>query len=188
MVFVLSLYPLTEMAWYAVRGKFGDYPSWEIIGTTGEASLVFLLLTLAVTPLRRIFGWNYLLKLRRLLGLFAFFYATLHFFVYIWREDNFMLHEFFLDTVRLPYITVGFAAWVILVPMAFSANDTVMRKLGKNWKRLHSMIYAVTFLSVLHYLLVRTWRPTDVFWYAAILALLLAYRFYYARTAKDWNF
>ncbi len=167
---------------------FGDYPSVERIGITGEASLLFLLLTLLVTPIRRLIGWNVLLKLRRMLGLFAFFYATLHFLVYIWREDNFIVREFFFDIVKLPYITVGFIAWLLLIPLAYTASDNQMKRLGKGWKRLHSMIYPITFLSVLHYLLVRTWNPTDVLWYAAILVVLLAYRFFHARTVKDWIF
>jgi len=186
--FVISLSPLYEMLWYTITGRFGDYPSWEIIGITGEAALIFLLLTLSITPIRRIFGWNILLKLRRTLGLFAFFYATLHFLVYVWREDNFIVHEFFLDVIKMPYITVGFLAWLLLVPLAFTANDGRMKKLGKNWKKIHSMIYLITFLSVLHYLLVRTWNPTDVLWYAAVLVALVAYRFYHARSVKDWIF
>ncbi len=186
--FILCLYPLYEMMWYGISGHFGDYPSWEIIGITGEAALVFLLITLSVTPIRRLTGWTTLLKLRRMLGLFAFFYATVHFFIYIWREDNFILHEFLLDTVNLPYITVGFLAWLLLIPMAVTANDKFMKRLGKNWKRIHAMVYFITFLSVLHYLLVRTWDTTDVLWYATILAVLLGYRFYHARTVKDWSF
>ncbi len=186
--FFICLSPLYEMLWYGITGRFGDYPSWEIIGITGEAALLFLLFTLSVTPLRRIFGWNILLKIRRMLGLFAFFYASLHFLVYIWREDNFNFHEFLLDTLKLPYITVGVLAWLLLIPLASSANNDTMKRLGKNWKRVHSMIYLITFLSVLHYLLVRTWNPTDVLGYAAILVALLAYRFFHARTVKDWIF
>jgi sulfoxide reductase heme-binding subunit YedZ len=186
--FIVCLYPLYDMLWSWISGHFGDYPSWEIIGTTGEAGLVFLLLTLTITPIRRITGWSILLKLRRMLGLFAFFYASIHFFVYIWREDNFILKEFLLDAVNLPYITVGFLAWLLLVPMAITANDVLMRRLGKNWKRIHGMVYFITFLSVLHYLLVRTWDTTDVLWYATVLVILLAYRFYHARTVKDWSF
>ncbi|MBF0219219.1 MAG: sulfoxide reductase heme-binding subunit YedZ [Gammaproteobacteria bacterium] len=187
-VFILSLSPLYEMLWYGLTGRFGAYPAWEIIGITGEASLVFLLLTLAVTPLRRWFGWNILLKLRRMLGLFAFFYASFHFAIYIWREDNFILSEFFNDAVKLPYITVGILAWLLLVPLALTARDKMMKTLGKGWKRLHSTIYAITFLTVLHYLLVRTWNPVDVLIYAAILTALLAYRFYYAKSVKEWSF
>ncbi|QFY88727.1 sulfoxide reductase heme-binding subunit YedZ [Magnetovirga frankeli] len=187
-LFLASLSPLYEIAWYALSGRFGDYPSWEIIGMTGEASLIFLLLTLSVTPLRKWTGWNGLIKIRRMLGLFAFFYATLHFLVYIWREDNFIVHEFFLDVAKLPYITVGFLAWLMLIPVAATANDPMMKKAGKNWKRIHSMVYPITFFSVLHYLLVRTWNPTDVLWYAAILVGLLAYRFYHARSIKEWVF
>ena len=186
--FLFSLYPLYEMVWYAITGRFGDYPSWEIIGITGEAALIFLLIALAVTPIRRLFGWNILLKLRRMLGLFAFFYASLHFLVYIWREDNFIIHEFFLDVIKMPYITVGFLAWLLLVPLAVTASDSKMKQLGKRWKTVHSMVYLITFLSVLHYLLVRTWNPTDVLGYAAILVALLSYRFYHARTVKDWMF
>jgi sulfoxide reductase heme-binding subunit YedZ len=187
-IFMMSLAPLYEMVWFAMSGRFGDYPSWEIIGITGEASLIFLLLTLSVTPLRRLFNWNLLIKLRRMLGLFAFFYATLHFLVYIWREDNFIVNEFVLDVVKLPYITVGFLAWLLLIPLASTANDPMMKRAGKSWKKIHSMVYVITFLSVLHYLLVRTWNPTDVLGYAAILVALLAYRFYNARTVKDWVF
>ncbi len=187
-IFVLSLYPLYEMAWYALTGRYGDYPSWEIIGITGEASLVFLLITLSVTPLRRTFGWNSLLKFRRTFGLFAFFYATLHFLIYIWREDTFILTEFAMDVVKLPYVTVGFLAWLLMLPIALTANDSRMRALGRNWKRIHSMVYAVTFLTIVHYFLLRTWNPTDVLGYAAFLTALLGYRFYYARTQKEWSF
>ncbi len=187
-VFILSLSPLYEMLWYMVTGRFGDYPSWVFIGTTGEAALIFLLITLSVTPIRRIFGWNILLKLRRMLGLFAFFYATLHFFVYIWREDNFIFQEFLLDTIKLPYITVGFLSWLLLIPLAVTANDKMIKRIGTQWKRIHAMIYLITFLTVIHYLLVRLWDPTDILWYAAILAGLLGYRFYHARTARDWTF
>ena len=187
-VFILCLMPIYEVLWYSITGRFGDYPSWEIIGITGEAALIFLLITLSVTPIRRKFGWNALLKYRRMFGLFAFFYATAHFFVYIWQEDNFIIHEFLLDTINLPYITVGFLAWLLLIPLAVTANNKSIKRIGKNWKRIHSMIYVITFLSVLHYLLVRLWNPTDILGYAAILAALLGYRFFHARTAKDWTF
>lgn len=187
-VFILSLSPLYEMAWFALTGRYGDYPSWEIIGITGEASLIFLLITLSVTPLRRTFGWNILLKLRRTFGLFAFFYASLHFLIYIWREDTFILAEFAMDVVKLPYVTVGFLAWLLMLPIAITASDSKMRALGRNWKRIHSMIYAVTFLTIIHYFLLRTWNPTDVLGYAAFLTALLGYRFYYARTQKEWSF
>ena len=184
-IFLLSLSPLYEMAWFAASGRYGDYPSWEIIGITGEASLIFLMITLAVPPLRRIFGWNHLLKLRRTFGLFAFFYASLHFLIYIWREDTFILAEFAMDVVKLPYVTVGFLAWLLMLPIALTASDSRMRALGRNWKKIHSMVYAVTFLTIVHYFLVRTWNPTDVLGYAALLSLLLGYRFYYARTQKE---
>jgi len=186
LVFTLSLSPLYEMIWFAITGRFGDYPSWEIIGITGEASLVCLLLTLLVTPLRKLFGWNNLLHIRRMLGLFAFFYACLHFFVYIWREENFVFAEFVNDVIKLPYITLGFIAFVLLIPLAFTARDRMMRKYGKSWKTIHKMIYAITVLSVVHYMLVSIWAPLNALFYASILLILLAFRFIYARTAKDW--
>ncbi len=187
--FVISLSPLYEMVLFAITGRFGDYPSWEIIGITGEASLLFLLLTLLITPDKGAsLAGMCCSSCAACWACLPFFYATLHFLVYIWREDNFIVREFFFDIVKLPYITVGFIAWLLLIPLAYTASDNQMKRLGKGWKRLHSMIYPITFLSVLHYLLVRTWNPTDVLWYAAILVVLLAYRFFHARTVKDWIF
>ena len=185
-VFILSLSPLYEMIWFALTGRFGDFPSWEIIGITGEASLIFLLLTLAVTPARRILGWNNLIHIRRMLGLFAFFYAMIHFVIYIWREEHFSFHEFLLDIVRLPYITVGFIALILLIPLAFTARDSMMRKVGKNWKPIHRMVYAIAMLSIVHYVLVSIWSPLNALLYAFMLLLLLGYRFVYAKTPKDW--
>jgi methionine sulfoxide reductase heme-binding subunit len=186
-VFLLCLSPLYEMLWYLLTGHFGDYPSWEIIGITGEASLFFLLLTLLVTPLRRLFGWNILLSLRRLFGLFAYSYATLHFFVYIWREENFILHEFFLDIVNLPYITVGILSWLLMVPLAMTANDRNMKRLGKNWRKLHTLVYPLTVFACLHYILVQIWAPFDALEYTLLFVVLLGYRFVYARTPEDWS-
>ncbi len=185
-VFFLSLSPLYEVIWFALSGRFGDYPSWEIIGITGESSLIFLLLTLAVTPARQLFGWRNLIHIRRMLGLFAFFYACLHFIVYLWREENFIFKEFVLDIVRLPYITVGMMALILLVPLAFTARDSMMRKVGKHWKPIHRMVYAIALLSVVHYVLVSIWAPMNALVYALILMIFLAYRFVYARSVKDW--
>ncbi|MBS1248383.1 MAG: ferric reductase domain protein transrane component domain, partial [Proteobacteria bacterium] len=148
----------------------------------GDWSLRFLLLTLAVTPLRRLTGWNGLQRFRRLLGLFAFFYVSLHFGVYLVFDQFFDWRAIVADIAKRPYITVGFAGWLLLIPLAVTSTGGMMKRLGRNWQGLHRLVYLIGALGVLHYLWLVKADLSEPLLYAGILALLLSYRLWWWRT------
>ena len=117
----------------------------------GTWTLVFLCLSLAMTPARAITGWTGFIHLRRMLGLFCFFYATVHFLIWLWLDNNFSLTAMWLDVLERPYITFGFIAFVLLIPLALTSNRWAQRKLGRRWSHLHRLIYAIAVLAILHY-------------------------------------
>ena len=175
--FILSLVPLGLLTRDALTGGLGANPIEELTHRTGWWTLTFLALTLAVTPARRLIGWGPLIKLRRMLGLFAFLYASLHFLVYL-VIDQFFAFEFILEDIgERPYITVGFTAFLILIPLAATSMKTMIRRIGgRRWNLLHSLVYLSAGLGVLHFLwLVKadTREPTI---FATILIVLLGYR------------
>lgn len=151
-LFVVCLIPFFVLIINAVTGNLGTNPIEKIRLFTGDWTLYFLLITLAVTPLRKLSGWNELIRYRRMLGLYAFFYACLHFLSYIVLDQFFDWYEIWRDVLKRPYITIGTAAFVLLIPLAFTSTNSMMKRLGQNWKRLHSLIYLVTTLGVLHFL------------------------------------
>jgi sulfoxide reductase heme-binding subunit YedZ len=134
-----------------VQNNLSANPLEFITRATGDWAIYFLCLTLLVTPLRRMTGLNWLLRLRRLLGLYVFFYAFLHFLCFLWFDHFFDLEEMVKDIVKRPFIAVGFAAFVLLVPLAVTSSDRLMRQLGRWWGRLHRLIYGVALLAVLHF-------------------------------------
>jgi sulfoxide reductase heme-binding subunit YedZ len=151
-LFVVCLVPFFVLIFNTVTGNLGSNPIEKIRLFTGDWTLYFLLITLGVTPLRKISGWNGLIRYRRMLGLYAFFYASLHFLSYIILDQFFDWEEIWLDVLKRPYITIGTAAFLLLIPLAVTSTNNMMKRLGKNWKRLHSLIYLVTTLGVLHFL------------------------------------
>lgn len=176
-VFLACLVPLGLLVRDALGGGLGTNPIEELTHRTGWWTLAFLMLTLAVTPARQLIGWGPLIKLRRMLGLYAFFYATLHFGVYI-GIDQFFAFEFILEDIKdRPYITIGFTALVLLVPLALTSTKKMIKRIGgRRWQLLHSLVYVSAGLGVLHFLwLVKadTREPTI---FAAILIGLLGYR------------
>lgn len=174
--FVLCLLPLALLIADGLAGRLGANPIETITHRTGDWTLRFLLITLAVTPLRRLLGLNSLLRLRRLLGLFAFFYASLHFLTYVWLDQFFAWADIVKDIRKRPFITIGFAAFVLLIPLAATSTNAMMRRLGRRWQQLHRLIYAIAVLGVVHYLwLVKADVRRPVL-YGAVLALLLLYR------------
>jgi len=180
-VFVLALLPFARMAWLTFSGQLVE-PLAFITHGTGDWTLYFLCITLAVTPLRRIAGWNWLLKLRRMLGLFAFFYACLHFTTFIWFDHFFDLAEMWKDVLKRPFITVGFIAFVLLVPLAATSTNGMVRRLGgKRWQRLHRLVYAIAPLAVLHFWWMKAAKNNlgQPILFAAIVALLLGMRLYW---------
>jgi sulfoxide reductase heme-binding subunit YedZ len=175
-LFVLCLYPLARLVWFGVMNGLGANPVEFITRSTGTWTLVALMLTLAVTPLRRLTGWNSLLRYRRMLGLFAYFYVCLHFVTYIWLDQSFSLHGIVKDIVKRPFITVGFVAFVLLLPLALTSTNAMMRRLGRRWQQLHRLIYLIGILGVLHYFWLVKRDLTQPLIYGAILLLLLSFR------------
>jgi sulfoxide reductase heme-binding subunit YedZ len=176
-VFLACLIPLARLGWKAYTHALGANPIEVITHSTGDWTLIFLLITLSVTPLRKLTYQPWLIRYRRMFGLFAFFYVVLHFLTYIWLDKFFDLHEMLADVAKRKFITVGFTGFVLLIPLAITSTAGWIRRLGgKRWQALHRMIYAAAAAGVIHYYwLVKadTRRPLE---YAAILAVLLSYR------------
>ena len=176
-VFALCLVPLALLVWKGLKHGLGANPIEYITRSTGWWTLTFLLITLTVTPLRRVAGWNWLLRLRRMLGLYAFFYACLHFTTYIWLDQFFDLASIGKDIVKRPFITVGFTAFVLLLPLAATSTNAMVKRLGsRRWQLLHRLVYAIGICGVLHFwwLVKKDIREPLIF--AALLAALLGAR------------
>lgn len=176
-IFVLSLAPLAYLAEGALSNTLSANPIDDITKETGVWTLRFLMITLAVTPLRKISGWSQLSRFRRMFGLYAFFYGCLHFTTYIYLDKFFDLDEILADIAKRPFITMGFAAFSIMIPLAITSTDRITKWVGgKRWQLLHRLVYVSAICGVIHYLwLVKadTSRPLT---YGAILAVLLGYR------------
>ena len=186
-VFLLCLGPLARLLWRFFGAHPSDMSTWGrglganpiefITHSTGDWILIFLLITLAITPLRKLTKQAWLIRYRRMLGLFAFFYASLHFLTYIWLDKSFDLHDMLADIVKRKFITVGFTGFVLLIPLALTSTAWSIRKLGgKRWQMLHRLIYFSAIAGVIHY----TWlvkadlhKPLE---YAFVLSVLLGYR------------
>ena len=176
MLLMLCLFPLVFLIIGAINDTLGANPVETMTREMGEWTLRFLLITLLVTPARKILGWLWLIKLRRMLGLFAFFYAVLHLLTYIWFDQFFDLNEIIKDIIKRPFITVGFTAFVLLLPLAITSNKIMIRRLKKNWLMLHKLIYVIAVLGVWHYIwLVKADYLQPVI-YGVILLVLLSYR------------
>lgn len=176
-LFVVALVPLLRLIWLGINDGLGANPIEFITHSTGTWTLIGLLTTLSVTPLRKFTGWNWLIRLRRMLGLFTFFYASLHFMTYIWLDQFFDINTIVKDVIKRPFITVGFLAFVLLIPLAVTSTNSMMKRLGgKNWQRLHRLIYAIATLGVVHYWWLVKKDITQPLIYAVVLALLLGIR------------
>ena len=176
LVFLMSLLPLAWIGWLAWQGELGANPVETLSHRTGDWSLRFLLLTLAITPARRLTGWNRLQQFRRMLGLFAFFYVSLHLAVYLIFDQFFDWSAIAADVVKRPYLTVGFAAFLLLIPLAITSTRGMMKRLGKNWQRLHRLVYLIAVLGVLHYAWLVKADLSEPLLYGGVLAMLLGYR------------
>jgi sulfoxide reductase heme-binding subunit YedZ len=175
-VFLACLIPLGQLLYNAWTDDLTANPIEFITHFTGDWILIFLLATLSVTPLRKISGWNELIKFRRMLGLFAFFYALLHFSTYMVLDHFFDFQAIVKDIIKRPYVTAGFTGFVLMIPLAITSTATMIRKLGRRWQQLHRLVYFAAIAGVVHfYWLVKAdiRRPIQ---YGAILTLLLGYR------------
>lgn len=175
-VFMVGLVPLVMLLWRGLVGNLGANPIEEITHWTGDWTLRLLLITLAMTPLRRLSGWTWPVRVRRMIGLFAFFYGTLHLLTYVWLDQFFWWEEIVRDVIERPYITVGFLGYLLLIPLAVTSTNKMMRRLGGDWKRLHRLAYLVPGLGVLHFLWLVKADLREPVLYAGILAVLLGVR------------
>ena len=183
MLFGLSLLPLLRLIALGFQDRLSANPIEFITRATGDWTLYFLCLTLAVTPLRRITGLNALIRFRRMLGLFTFFYASLHFLTFIWFDHFFDLAEMVRDILKRPFIAMGFSAFVLLVPLALTSNDLMLRKLGRRWSVLHRLIYLIAILALLHFWWMRAGKNnfTEPLVIGVVIAVLFALRLIWLR-------
>ena len=176
-VFLVALIPLGVIAAAASSGDLGANPVETLLHHFGDWTLRLMLVTLAVTPVRRLSGWNQAVRLRRMLGLFAFFYAVLHLATYVVLDRSLLLEEVIDDLTERPYIMVGFSAFVLLVPLAATSTNAMVRRLGgRRWRLLHRIVYAAAIGGVVHYWWLVKADVREPLVYAAVLAILLGLR------------
>ena len=176
-VFINSLVPFALLGWDAVRGNLGANPQEFAIRTTGALALIFLLISLLVTPLRKMLGFPWMVKLRRMLGLYGFFYAVLHLLTYTWFDKGFRFGEILSDTLQRKFIFVGMFSFILLVPLAITSTDAMIKKIGgRKWNRLHKLSYAAAAGGVIHYWLLVKADTTIPIAFGIVLVGLLIYR------------
>ena len=185
--FVAALLPFARLVLFTLTDRLGANPIEFITRNTGDWTLYFLCITLAVTPLRRLLKWPWLVRLRRMLGLYTFFYASLHFITFLWFDHAFDAQEMFKDVVKRPFITVGFAAFVLLLPLALTSTNGMVRRLGgKRWQALHRLIYAISMLGILHFFWMRAGKNNfaEPILFGSIVGLLLLLRLWWALSQR----
>lgn len=186
-VFLVCLVPFARLIALGFADGLGANPVEAVTRSTGWWTLTLLCITLAITPLRRATGAHWLLRLRRMLGLFAFFYACLHFTTYIWLDVWFDLAAVAKDVVKRPFITVGFTAFVLLWPLALTSTNGMQRRLGRAWPRLHRLVYAIVVLGVVHFWWLVKRDVTEPAIFAIVVAALLAARLVPNTRRADWK-
>ena len=176
-IFLACLAPLASLAWRAFHAELGANPIEAITHSTGTCTLVFLLITLSVTPLRKLTRQYWLINLRRMFGLFAFFYGCLHLTTYVWLDKFFDLHEMLADIAKRRFITAGLAGFVLMIPLALTSTKGWIRRLGgKRWQALHRLIYLSAAAGVVHYIWLVKADLRSPLRYAFVLLVLLTYR------------
>ncbi len=176
-LFVLSLVPLTRLVWKGLTVGLGANPIEVITRSTGLWTLIFLLGTLSVTPLRKVLGVPWLIKFRRMLGLFAFFYGSLHLMTYVWLDQFFDVHSMLKDVRKRPFITMGVTAFALMAPLAVTSTRKMIQRLGgRRWQALHRLIYLSATAGVVHFLWLVKKDLSQPERYAAVLTVLLGYR------------
>lgn len=178
-LFLLALLPLARLIWLGFNDNLTANPIEFIERSTGTWALICLLVALALTPVRLISGISWPIQLRRMAGLFMFFYACLHFATYLWLDHWFDWNEISKHIIEHPYVLVGFSAFVLSIPLALTSNNAMMRFLGARWKRLHYSAYMIAILGVLHFWWLVKKDIREPLFYAIVLATLLGIRIYY---------
>lgn len=182
--FALCLVPLFRLVWLGFHDDLSANPVEFVERSTGFWALFILLVTLSLTPIRLITGIAWQVQLRRMLGLFMFFYACLHIVTYVWLDFSFIWTDITKDIAKHPRILVGFAAFVLTVPLALTSTNNMMRRLRGNWKKLHRLVYAVATLAIVHFWWLVKKDIREPFFYALVLAILFGIRIYYKKTAS----
>jgi sulfoxide reductase heme-binding subunit YedZ len=185
--FALGLMPLGTLVWAILVDQLGANPAETLVRSTGDWSLRLLCVVLTLTPLRSVLGWAALARLRRMVGLFAYFYVTLHLLSYAWFDMGFELGDIARDIAKRPFILVGFLALVLLSAMAFTSFNLAIKTLGgKAWKRLHQSVYLVALLAILHFFWMRAGKNdfAEVMVYAGVMAVLLGWRVRHAMLSR----
>lgn len=175
-LFLLCLIPFALLIYSAITDNLGVNPVETLTHETGEWALRFLLFTLCITPLRRLTHSNWLIKLRRMLGLFAFFYAVLHFITYVWLDQFFDWQEILVDIAKRPFITIGFVSLVLLMPLAITSTSAMQRRLKKKWLTLHKLIYVIPMLVVIHFIWSLKADYSEPLFYTFVFLVLMSMR------------
>ena len=183
---IVSLLPAIALTLGAINDELGANPIEVLTRDTGEWALRFLLITLAVSPLRLSVGWHFLAAVRRMLGLYSFFYAVIHMLLYLWLDQFFDLSDIIEDVIERPFITVGFISFLALIPLALTSNDGMIKRLGtQRWNKLHRLVYYIAIGGVVHFYMLVKKDITEPLVYIALLAVLLGIRIYrYSR--RTW--
>jgi len=182
-LFVLALLPFVRLVWASFTNHLGANPLEFITHSTGDWTLYFLCITLAVTPIRRLMNWPWLVKFRRMFGLYSFFYACLHFLTFLWFDHFFDVPEMMKDVAKRPFILVGFSAFTLLIPLAVTSTNKMVKRVGaKRWQWLHRLIYVIAPLGVLHYFWMKAGKHdfSQPILFATIVGGLLLFRVYWA--------
>jgi len=185
-VFLLCLVPaaLVVTDAFELTGQLSANPIEDILDRFGNWTIRFIMITLAVTPLRRLTGWNWLVRFRRMFGLFTFFYALMHFLTWLILDQGLLMSAIAEDIIERPFITIGFVALLLLIAMAVTSTNGMRRRMGRRWDKLHYSAYAVGALGVWHYWWQVKKDASDAWIYAVILAILLGYRLWWRHTHR----
>jgi methionine sulfoxide reductase heme-binding subunit len=179
LVFGLCLLPLVLLIYGAINNTLGVNPVEAMTRKTGDWTYYFLLITLSITPLRRFFDQSWLIQYRRMFGLYVFFYASLHLLTYVWFDQYFNLNDIVRDIIKRPFITLGMLCWLLLVPLAITSNQAMIRRLKKNWVRLHLLVYPIAMTGLIHHVMMIKADYQQPLILGIILLLLLASRVYF---------
>jgi sulfoxide reductase heme-binding subunit YedZ len=178
-IWLLALLPLARLVWLGTHDDLSANPVEFVERSTGTWTLVFLLITLSMTPIRLLTGIVWQVQLRRMLGLWMFFYVCLHISTYVWLDYSFLWADIVKDIIKHPYVIVGFSAFLLTIPLAATSNSYMIKRLKTNWKKLHQLVYVIAILAILHFWWLVKKDVTEPFYYAAVLFFLLGIRLYY---------
>ncbi len=183
-IWLFALLPIARLFWLGLNDDLTANPVEFVERSTGTWALIFLLISLSMTPIRLITGQVLQIQLRRTLGLWMFFYACLHITTYVWLDYSFLWSDIIKDIIKHPYVIVGFVAFCLTIPLAVTSNSYMIKRLKTNWKKLHQVVYLIAILAILHFWWLVKKDVTEPFYYAAVLVLLFSIRLYYKYTSK----